>query len=152
MIATENLSDSERIAVLRRRLRERKFRNETGFLRAKALVTAESLRASESVASWQVRRGLLTRDRLCEVAFDYDPLEAFVGRLRLDAHVANNAAYADQTGSDVLKDKYNGDNITPDVLLPTILQAITTHRINAKRIKETLNNPVSSRSNLYLVF
>jgi formate C-acetyltransferase len=32
---------------------------------------------------------------LRKAAFDYDPLEAFVGRLRLDADVANNGAYDD---------------------------------------------------------
>jgi hypothetical protein len=36
--------------------------------------------------------------------------------------------------------------------LSTLLKAIEAHRSTQQRIKETLNNPVSSRSNLYLVF
>jgi len=40
-----------------------------------------SLRASENEASWQVRHGLLTRDRLASVRFAIDDLELLAGRL-----------------------------------------------------------------------
>ena len=44
---------------------------------------------------------------------------------------------------------HSGDTLKS---LSDLLKAIEAHRSTHKRIKETLNNPVSSRSNLYLVF
>ena len=43
--------------------------------------SAASLKASAGVASWQLRRGLLTRDRLAAVQFAVDDLELLAGRL-----------------------------------------------------------------------
>jgi len=43
--------------------------------------SAASLRASEGEPSWQVRHGLLTRDRLASVRFAIDDLELLAGRL-----------------------------------------------------------------------
>jgi len=47
-------------------------------------LTVQSLRESEKVASWQVRRGLLTRDRLASLVLDIDDLELLAGRLAPD--------------------------------------------------------------------
>ena len=46
-----------------------------------ACVTMESLRASDGVASWEVRRGMLTRDLLRSFPFGIDDLELLAGRL-----------------------------------------------------------------------
>jgi len=54
---------SGRIAALRECVLSHKDSAEVGFLIWNGVVTARSLRASENVASWQIRRGLLTRDR-----------------------------------------------------------------------------------------
>ena len=77
------ISSSERIRLLRSRCLERK----------KTLIptwpedprmTAHSLRSSEHVASWQVRRGLLTRDRLAGLPLEVDDLELLMGRVAPD--------------------------------------------------------------------
>ena len=44
------------------------------------VVAANSLRASEAVDSWQIRRGLLARDCLYHLRFEIDELELLVGR------------------------------------------------------------------------
>lgn len=44
------------------------------------IVSANSLKASEAVDSWQIRRGLLVRDRLYHLKFELDELELLVGR------------------------------------------------------------------------
>ncbi|MHC4253382.1 MAG: pyruvate formate lyase family protein, partial [Planctomycetota bacterium] len=68
--------DSTRISTLRRRCIDRKG----AAWRNVSVVTARSLRASESVGSWQVRKGLCTRDRLRAVRFALDDLELLAGR------------------------------------------------------------------------
>ena len=45
------------------------------------LVTTQSLKASEGVSSWQVRMGMLTRDRLAAAQFAVDDQELLMGRL-----------------------------------------------------------------------
>ena len=47
------------------------------------VLNARSLRASESVDSWTLRRGMLTRDRLAGMRFAIDDLELLAGRLDL---------------------------------------------------------------------
>jgi formate C-acetyltransferase len=74
-------SQSDRIPRLRRRVLERKDAAALGRWSWSAVVTAESLRASEGVASGQVRRGLVARDRLRAVRLEVDDLELLAGRL-----------------------------------------------------------------------
>jgi formate C-acetyltransferase len=74
------MTPKERVAELRRRLLERKDDDEVMRLMRSDAVTARSLRSSEGFASWQIRRGLLTRDRLKSVRFDIDDLELMAGR------------------------------------------------------------------------
>lgn len=60
------------------------------------VVVAESLRVSDGEASWQVRRGLLTRDILLSVEFMLDDREPLVGRHRRDfGRTAEELAAAD---------------------------------------------------------
>jgi pyruvate-formate lyase len=82
-INPNQLSPSERIHILRNRCLERK----------KSLIptwpedprlTAHSLRNSEQVDSWQLRRGLLTRDRLEGLPLVVDDLELLMGRVAPD--------------------------------------------------------------------
>jgi trans-4-hydroxy-L-proline dehydratase len=93
------VESSERIAALRKRLFERKGSGET---RSLCAVMARSLRASEDIASWQVRRGLVTRDRLGALQFEIDDLELLAGRLRrggssgVDAEEAEAREYLKQ--------------------------------------------------------
>ena len=78
---------TDRIAVLRRRCVDRKtLVNWMDTL----FPTVASLKASEGVKSWQVRRGLLTRDRLAAAQLAVDDLELLVGRLAppTEAHSA----------------------------------------------------------------
>ena len=79
-------SDADRIATLRRRC-----------LRAKPwpiwwdpVTMARSLRESEGVGSWQLRRGLLTGDRLAALPFDLDDRELLMGRLGPPADLADS--------------------------------------------------------------
>ena len=58
------MNTDERIAVLRQRILERKDSDAIEHLMQADVLTARSLRASEGVDSWTLRRGLLTRDRL----------------------------------------------------------------------------------------
>lgn len=74
----------------------------TAHLVAGHVANARFLRASKGVASWQVRRGRLTRDRLSSMRFAHDPLEAMAGRVWM-AHeappeetVAEAASYLEQ--------------------------------------------------------
>jgi len=74
-----------RIQELRRRLLERKQGGRSGWsLSAMPVVSARSLRASEKLCSWQLRRGLLVRERLAGVEFAIDELELLAGRLDLE--------------------------------------------------------------------
>ena len=76
---------AERISRLRQRLLERKDRGGSGWsLAAMPVATADSLRASEEIDSWQLRRGLLLRDRLASIPFAIDALELLAGRIDLD--------------------------------------------------------------------
>ena len=83
LVITDPISDADRIATLRQRC-----------LRAKPwpiwwdpVTMARSLRESEGVGSWQLRRGLLTRDRLAALPFDLDDRELLMGRLGPPADV-----------------------------------------------------------------
>lgn len=87
------MTADERIATLRRRLLARKDGAKIEFLRRNAVVTARSLQASESLASWQMRRGLQTRDRLAAIRFEIDDLELLAGRLQLDFRDGDEAEY-----------------------------------------------------------
>jgi pyruvate-formate lyase len=78
-----SLSPSERINLLRNRCLERK-KSLIPTWPEEPRLTAQSLRNSESVASWQVRRGLLTRDRLAGLPLEVDDLELLVGRVAPD--------------------------------------------------------------------
>jgi len=92
----------ERIEVLRGRVLARKARNRNSFMRGDPVVMAGSLRASEGVASWQVRRGMLTRDRLRAARFAMDDLELLAGRPieegcgRTEEELAEARRYLDQ--------------------------------------------------------
>lgn len=69
-----------RIAILKSRLRQRKRRGGPGCFIRNPVVLARSLRASEGIQSWQVRRGLLCRDYLGALPFEMDDLEMLAGR------------------------------------------------------------------------
>ncbi len=71
----------ERIAALRSRVLARKDRGVDMFVAPDAVVSARSFRQSEGLDSWQVRRGLCTRDRLSALRFEFDELELLAGRL-----------------------------------------------------------------------
>jgi len=81
-LASETIPPAERIATLRRRCLDRKC---AGALSG-AVAKAASLRASESVASWQVRVGLRVRDTLAAVRWDLDELELLIGRAAAPAN------------------------------------------------------------------
>ncbi|NLC59508.1 MAG: hypothetical protein GX774_21940 [Armatimonadetes bacterium] len=70
------VGDAERVAALRQRCRERKWQGWPD----DPVLTARSLRASEGIASWQIRKGLLTRDRLAGMPLALDDLELLLGR------------------------------------------------------------------------
>jgi formate C-acetyltransferase len=77
------ISSSARISLLRSRCLERKkFLIPTW--PEEPRLAAQSLRNSESVPSWQVRRGLLSRDRLAGLPLEVDDLELLVGRVAPD--------------------------------------------------------------------
>ena len=74
-----------RISILRQRLLERKDQGPSGWSpTAMPVTTSRSLRASEGTSSWQLRRGLLLRNRLSAVPFAIDDLELLAGRVNLD--------------------------------------------------------------------
>ncbi len=77
---------AERIATLRERVMTSKNAGDLARIRDTSVVDAASLRASEQESSWTIRRGLITRDRLATMRFDFDELEFFVGRLRAPEH------------------------------------------------------------------
>jgi pyruvate-formate lyase len=77
------LSPSQRIHLLRMSCLERKSSLIPTWPEDPRL-TAQSLRDSAAVASWQVRRGLLTRDRLAGLPLDVDDLELLMGRVAPD--------------------------------------------------------------------
>ena len=79
--AAERLEDGARIAVLRQRVLDRKARGLAGWAMKQPVTDARSLRASEGVGSWQVRRGHQVRDRLGDVLLGLDDLEPLVGRV-----------------------------------------------------------------------
>lgn len=70
-------SDRTRISTLRQRCLQRKH----SVRQRLDVVAAQSLRASESVASRQVRMGLCTRNQLSAIRFAVDDLELLMGRL-----------------------------------------------------------------------
>ncbi|MBN2311604.1 MAG: hypothetical protein JXR94_21680 [Candidatus Hydrogenedentes bacterium] len=74
------IEDAERIAALRARVLARKRKSGGGLRGRNAVAMARSLQASEGCDSWQVRRGLLTRDRLAAARFDLDELDLLIGR------------------------------------------------------------------------
>ncbi|MFA6109746.1 MAG: pyruvate formate lyase family protein [Candidatus Latescibacterota bacterium] len=75
----------DRLAALRLRLFDRKRRHPGGWATCGLPVaTARSLRASEAVPSWQLRRGLAVRDRLAAIPFALDELELLAGRVDVD--------------------------------------------------------------------
>jgi len=75
-MTTSTAPTSDRIPTLRRRCLERK--SLVSWMDT-TLATAASLKASEGQA-WQVRRGLLSRDRLASVELAVDELELLMGR------------------------------------------------------------------------
>jgi len=77
------ISASERVQILRNRCLERK-KSLISTWPEDARLTAQSLRNSESAASWQVRRGLLTQDRLAGLPLEVDDLELLLGRVAPD--------------------------------------------------------------------
>ncbi|MDF1514574.1 MAG: pyruvate formate lyase family protein, partial [Anaerolineae bacterium] len=77
------MNADERIATLRQRVLDRKNTELVEHLQRADVLTARSLRDSEGVDSWTLRRGLLTRDRLAGVRFAIDDLELLAGRLDL---------------------------------------------------------------------
>ena len=80
-MATVQIDYGERTKLLRERLLVRKNPQAVAFLRDNPVVSANSLRASEGIGSWQLRRGLQTRDRLASTQFVIDDLELLIGRL-----------------------------------------------------------------------
>lgn len=88
------MNADDRIAILRQRVLDRKNPDITERLMSADVLTARSLRASEAVDSWTLRRGMLSRDRLAGIQFAIDDLELLAGRLCLDDAVTpdENAA------------------------------------------------------------
>jgi len=79
--ALERPDDGARVAALRQRVLNRKARGVAGWAAKQPVTDARSLRASEGVGSWQVRRGHQVRDRLSDVALGVDDLELLAGRV-----------------------------------------------------------------------
>ncbi len=76
---------AQRVQVLRQRLLERKRSGRSGWSPEMPVVSARSLRASEQISSWQLRRGLLVRDRLNTVQFAINELELLAGRVDIES-------------------------------------------------------------------
>ena len=100
---TAQQDQAQRVVLLRQRLLERKQSGRSGWsLSAMPVISARSLRASEKLSSWQLRRGLLVRDRLAAVELALDELELLAGRIDLDSEagapeeVAAARAYLEQ--------------------------------------------------------
>lgn len=72
---------SFRVAALRERLLKRKNQWREPVTRWNYVTTARGLEASEGNASWQSRRGLLTKERLRTTVLALDDLELLLGRL-----------------------------------------------------------------------
>jgi formate C-acetyltransferase len=70
-------SYAARIQALRQRCFERKLQPKSDLV----VASARALQASADVASWQVRKGLVVRERLRSIHFDLDEHELLVGRL-----------------------------------------------------------------------
>jgi len=70
-------ADTERIHVLRQRCFARKVQPKANSV----LATARALKATEGVASWQLRKGAVVRERLSSLHFALDEHELLVGRL-----------------------------------------------------------------------
>ncbi len=66
-----------RIQALRQRCFERKLQPKSDLV----VASARALQASAEVASWQVRKGLVVRERLGSIRFDLDEHEMLIGRL-----------------------------------------------------------------------
>ena len=75
------MTGTHRIVELRKRLLRRKHSEPDKFMRNDPIEVARSLRASEGVGSWQVRRGLLVRDILGGLRIEIDDFELLAGRL-----------------------------------------------------------------------
>jgi len=88
------ISDAARIAALRARVIDTKDNERVSRLRDTCVVDACSLRTSETVPSWSVRRGLLIRDRLSVMHFEIDDLELLVGRISFAEPNAGEVAAA----------------------------------------------------------
>lgn len=71
------MEDAKRIEILRARCLERKWQTWPRCL----VVDAGSLKKSESISSWQIRRGMLSKDRLLSMKFGIDDLEILAGRI-----------------------------------------------------------------------
>lgn len=87
---SEALISAERIAAWRERVLRRKDSTAIQQLRTDPLVAARSLRESQDIDSWVLRRGLLTRDRLAAMRFEIDDLELLAGRLCLERSVSTD--------------------------------------------------------------
>lgn len=88
-VAAERASgqdEAQRVQTLRQRLLARKQSGRSGWsMMGMPVVSARSLRASEKLSSWQLRRGLLLRDRLGAVELALDELELLAGRIDLES-------------------------------------------------------------------
>ncbi len=83
---------AERIERLRELVVERKRGGGPARVAVPLYVSARSLRDSESEASWQVRRGMLTRDRLHAMHFVFGPWDGFAGTLADARHTTSDEA------------------------------------------------------------
>ena len=92
---------SDRIAALRARVLERKDADDLGYRRWSTVARADSLRATEGMASWQIRRGRQTAAVLRAIPFEMDDLELLAGRMTHADHGVTEAAYRD--ANDYLK-------------------------------------------------
>ena len=75
------MNPSERITYLRDRVLDRKRQEKNYALFMNAVVIPRSLRASEGVIPWQLRRGMLTHDILAAMQFEVNPFDILAGRL-----------------------------------------------------------------------
>jgi len=106
--APSDVSAAHRIQRLRQRCLERKSTLISTWPEDPRL-TARALRASQAVASWQERRGLLARDRLAHLPLAVDDLELLLGRVAPDqAEWAVAAQVERQEASAYLHEHYPG--------------------------------------------
>ncbi len=80
MKSTDAPSISDRVAILRERILDRKAAR-VNVPNWKAAVDARSLKETEKVKSWQIRMGQRTRARLENIRFEFDDLELMAGRI-----------------------------------------------------------------------